>query len=85
MNQSIQFPDREIINAQAQLIIFPVLIDGMLLNCKISFSALQKHFGSVNNDLEQLKTLFSTHRWDIEEKIEEMIKHQDYVDELVLD
>lgn len=84
MNQSIQFPDRERIDEHEQNIIFPVLIDGMLLNCKISFAALQKHFGSANT-IEQLQTLFSTHRWDIEEQVEEIIKYQDYIDEIILD
>ena len=84
MNQAIQFPDREIINEPEKSIIFPVLIDGMLINCNISFSVLQHHFGYVNNDIEQIKILFSTHRWDIEEQVEDIIKHQDYIEEIIL-
>ena len=84
MNQAIQFPDRESINEQEKNIIFPVLIDGMLINCNISFSVLQRHFGYVNDDMEQIKLLFSTHRWDIEEYVEDIIKSQDYIDEIIL-
>lgn len=45
MNQSIQFPDREVWDEAHQCIAFPVLVNGMQLTCALTSSVLKTRFG----------------------------------------
>ncbi|HCH50309.1 MAG TPA: DUF1488 domain-containing protein [Proteus sp.] len=69
MNQSIQFPDREEWLAEEKKIQFPVMINGMLLDCQVTEDELFKRFGNKENAL----IVFQKNRWEIEEEFEELI------------
>jgi len=71
MNQAIQFPDREEWNAEKEAVCFPALVNGMLLTCAISAEALHQRFGQG-----EAMTLFTAHRWDIEEEAETAILNE---------
>ena len=45
MNQAIQFPDDEAYDAELKAVCFPVLVNGMRLNCAISCESLISRFG----------------------------------------
>ncbi|MCK9780205.1 MULTISPECIES: DUF1488 family protein [Enterobacterales] len=68
MNQFIQFPDREIWLAENKSVFFPVMINGMLFDCKITEQELIERFGMGEGIL-----LFKQNRWDIEEEFEELV------------
>lgn len=77
MNQAIQFPEREEWDEASGKIIFPVLINGRLVDCFITADQLIQRFGSKQSPL----ALFQLHRWDLEEEFEVLIE-QDLEDEL---
>ncbi|WP_109399210.1 DUF1488 domain-containing protein [Proteus sp. TJ1640] len=68
MNQSIQFPDREIWLVENRSVLFPIMINGMLFDCLITEQELIKRFGVGEGLL-----LFKQNRWDIEEEFEELV------------
>lgn len=68
MNQSIQFPDREIWLAENSSVLFPIMINGMLFDCLITEHELIERFGVGEGIL-----LFKQNRWDIEEEFEELV------------
>lgn len=68
MNQSIQFPDREIWLAESRKVLFPIMINGMLFDCQITEQELIERFGVGEGIL-----LFKQNRWDIEEEFEELV------------
>jgi hypothetical protein len=72
MNQAIQFPDREHLDPNLNAICFPVLVNGMGLTCAIHTEALHQRFGD-----EEAMTLFSNHRWDLEEEAERCIRRDE--------
>ncbi|AWP31491.1 DUF1488 domain-containing protein [Pantoea eucalypti] len=74
MNQAIQFPDDEAYDAELKAVCFPVLVNGMRLNCAISCESLISRFGEG-----EAMALFQHHRWDLEDEAEEAIR-QDNVD-----
>ncbi|WP_193017450.1 DUF1488 family protein [Proteus sp. FME41] len=67
MNQSIQFPDREIWLTEKKSILFPIMINGMLFDCQITEQELIARFG-IGDGI----SLFKQNRWDIEEEFEEL-------------
>lgn len=73
MNQSIQFPDREEWLAEEKKIQFPVMINGMLLDCQVTEDELFKRFGNKENAL----IVFQKNRWEIEEEFEELITNNE--------
>ncbi len=75
MNQAIHFPDRESWDEERGAIVFPVLVHGMCLTCAIKLDALEDRFG-----MDAAMALFSAHRWDLEEEVEELIR-QDEIDD----
>ena len=68
MNQSIQFPDREIWLTENRRVLFPIMINGMLFDCQITEQELIERFGVGEGIL-----LFKQNRWDIEEEFEELV------------
>lgn len=86
MNQSIQFPDRETFDKEKSCVIFPALVNGIIIDCYISFNRLRQMFGQELT-LEQLKEVFAAHRLDIEDMAEMLIENQADHDEgyIVLD
>lgn len=76
MNQAIHFPDRESWDEERGAIVFPVLVQGMGLTCAIKPDALQDRFGTGT-----AMALFSTHRWDLEEEAEELIRQDEFDDQ----
>ncbi|MBS9439807.1 DUF1488 domain-containing protein [Photorhabdus noenieputensis] len=74
MNQSIQFPDREEWNEQEQIIIFPALVNGWLVQCVISAEDLLYRYGTKDH---HPLSLFRQNRWDIEEEFELVINNED--------
>ncbi|MEI9535577.1 DUF1488 domain-containing protein [Moellerella wisconsensis] len=77
MNQAIQFPDSEYWDSSARKMIFPVLVNGRVADCVITEEQLYSRFG---HDIDAL-SVFTHHRWDIEEEFEALIK-QGHEDEL---
>ena len=73
MNQSIQFPDREEWVVMENKILFPVMVNGMLLDCQITEDELVKRFGNRDSAL----ILFQKNRWEIEEEFEELITNNE--------
>ncbi|WP_340611968.1 DUF1488 domain-containing protein [Xenorhabdus bharatensis] len=69
MNQAIQFPDREEWNEQENSVIFPAMVNGLLVQCLITADELTRRYG---NDFHPLE-LFHQYRWDLEEEFEEII------------
>ncbi|MBC8944445.1 MULTISPECIES: DUF1488 domain-containing protein [Xenorhabdus] len=69
MNQAIQFPDREEWNEQESKVIFPAIVDGLLVQCMISTDELIHRYGKELHPLD----LFRQYRWDLEEEFEEVI------------
>ncbi|WP_237387655.1 DUF1488 family protein [Xenorhabdus sp. Sc-CR9] len=69
MNQSIQFPDREEWNEIENKVLFPAMVDGLLVECMISADTIIIRYGKSNHPLE----LFRQHRWDLEEEFETVI------------
>ncbi|CDL87643.1 DUF1488 domain-containing protein [Xenorhabdus cabanillasii] len=69
MNQAIQFPDREEWNEQENKVIFPAMVDGLLVQCMISTDELIHRYGKELHPLD----LFRQHRWDLEEEFEKVI------------
>ena len=76
MNQAIQFPEREMLSEERQAIIFPVLVNGMELTCAIPLMVLHERLGE--GDAMQL---FVTHRWDLEDEAEKLIRNDDVDDQ----
>ncbi|MBJ7224145.1 MULTISPECIES: DUF1488 domain-containing protein [unclassified Brenneria] len=76
MNQSIQFPDREVWNDEHQAICFPVLINGYQQECRISAKQLMQRYGG--DAPEQWISLFRLHRWDLEDEFEKMVLGDEY-------
>jgi len=74
MNQAIQFPDEESYDAELNAVCFPVLVNGMRLNCAISRESLAARFGEG-----EAMALFQHHRWDLEDEAEAAIR-QDNMD-----
>ncbi|SFO55642.1 Protein of unknown function [Candidatus Pantoea varia] len=72
MNQAIQFPDEETYDAELKAVCFPVLVNGMRLNCAISRESLVSRFGEG-----EAMALFQHHRWDLEDEAEEAIRQDD--------
>ncbi|WP_313656340.1 DUF1488 domain-containing protein [Pantoea sp.] len=75
MNQAIQFPDEETYNAERDAVCFPVLVNGMRLNCAIGGASLVARFGEG-----EAMALFQHHRWDLEDEAEAAIR-QDRIDD----
>ncbi|MGS0630264.1 MULTISPECIES: DUF1488 family protein [Photorhabdus] len=73
MNQSVQFPDREEWNEQEQIVIFPALVNGLLVQCVISAKDLLYRYGEDHHPL----SLFRQNRWDLEEEFELVINNGD--------
>ncbi|WP_036773755.1 DUF1488 domain-containing protein [Photorhabdus australis] len=71
MNQSIQFPDREEWNEQEQIVIFPALVNGLLVQCVISAKDLLHRYGEDHHPL----SLFQQNRWNTEEEFELVINN----------
>lgn len=71
MNQAIQFPDRELWDEDRLAVCFPVLVNGMQLNCAIRGETLLHRFGGV----VPLET-FRENRWDLEEEASDLIREQ---------
>ncbi|MBI6550599.1 DUF1488 domain-containing protein [Xenorhabdus lircayensis] len=69
MNQSIQFPDREEWNELENKVIFPAMVDGLLVECIISADEIAVRYGKAHHPLD----LFRQHRWDLEEVFETVI------------
>ncbi|MDC9594269.1 DUF1488 domain-containing protein [Xenorhabdus sp. IM139775] len=69
MNQSIQFPDREEWDEIENKVIFPAMVDGLLVECIISSDEIIKRYGKDHHPLD----LFRQHRWDLEEEFETVI------------
>ncbi|AYA41427.1 DUF1488 domain-containing protein [Xenorhabdus nematophila] len=69
MNQSIQFPDREEWDEAEKRVLFPAIVDGLLVECMISADVIIKRYGKAYCPLE----LFRQHRWDLEEEFETVI------------
>lgn len=76
MNQAIQFPDREEWNADKEAVCFPALVNGIVLTCAISAEALAQRFGQ-----REAMTLFTAHRWDLEEEAEAAIINEAFDDQ----
>lgn len=72
MNQSIQFPDRESRDDDRVCIVFPVMINGFLSDCRVSAQYLQSRYGTVSG--EDMLVLFRRNRWDLEEEFAEFIE-----------
>ncbi|KGD74195.1 DUF1488 domain-containing protein [Pantoea vagans] len=72
MNQAIQFPDEESYDAELNAVCFPVLVNGMRLNCAISRDSLNSRFGEG-----EAMALFQHHRWDLEDEAEAAIRQDD--------
>lgn len=72
MNQAIQFPDRESWECEHHAVCFPALVNGFQLTCAISGETLKVRYGSDVPELE----LFRSHRWDLEEEAEALIRQQ---------
>ena len=66
MNQSIQFPDRESRDDDRECIVFPVMINGFLSDCRVSAQYLQSRYGTAPG--EDMLVLFRRNRWDLEEE-----------------
>lgn len=77
MNQAIIFPERERWDAVRLSVIFPVLINGMQIDCVISGDTLSNRYG-CRLDSDSLINVFRQHRWDIEEQAESLIKDDYY-------
>ncbi|MGD9426133.1 DUF1488 domain-containing protein [Pantoea sp. NSTU24] len=75
MNQAIQFPDDVTYNAEWDAVCFPVLVNGMRLNCAIGATSLVARFGEG-----EAVALFQHHRWDLEDEAEAAIG-QDRIDD----
>lgn len=71
MNQAIQFPDEETYIAEQDVVCFPVLVNGLRLNCGISGESLTSRFGEG-----EAMALFQHHRWDLEDEAETAIRQE---------
>lgn len=69
MNQSIQFPDREEWDEAENKVIFPAMVDGLLVECMMSSDEINERYGKDHHPLD----LFRQHRWDLEEEFETAI------------
>ncbi|CDL84359.1 DUF1488 domain-containing protein [Xenorhabdus szentirmaii] len=69
MNQSIQFPDREEWDEVGNRVMFPAIVDGLLVECMMSADVIIERYGEAHHPLE----LFRQHRWDLEEEFETVI------------
>ncbi|MBZ7314355.1 DUF1488 domain-containing protein [Klebsiella oxytoca] len=74
MNQSIQFPDREVWDEAHQCIAFPVLVNGMQLTCALTSSVLKTRLGG--EEPTQWLAAFREHRWDLEDEAQVLILDQ---------
>ncbi|MBZ7592311.1 DUF1488 domain-containing protein [Klebsiella oxytoca] len=74
MNQSIQFPDREVWDEAHQCIAFPVLVNGMQLTCALTSSVLKTRFDG--EEPTQWLAAFREHRWDLEDEAQVLILDQ---------
>ncbi|MDX7992507.1 DUF1488 domain-containing protein [Xenorhabdus sp. Reich] len=69
MNQSIQFPDREEWDEVGNRVMFPAIVDGLLVECMMSADVIIERYGKAHHPLD----LFRQHRWDLEEEFETVI------------
>ncbi|PHM36377.1 hypothetical protein Xmau_04234 [Xenorhabdus mauleonii] len=69
MNQSIQFPDREEWEQAEGKVVFPAMVNGLLVECIISSDEIAERYGKDHHPLD----LFRQHRWDLEEEFETII------------
>ncbi|OCQ52179.1 hypothetical protein Ppb6_02587 [Photorhabdus australis subsp. thailandensis] len=62
MNQSILFPDREEWNEQEQIVIFPALVNGLLVQCVISAKDLLHRYGEDHHPLSLFNKIVGIQR-----------------------
>ncbi|NRD71826.1 DUF1488 domain-containing protein [Shewanella sp. VB17] len=81
MNQSILFPDLQNWDRQNQVVIFPVQVQGVNVECQISLAKLVLlsaiSMEANQQDMEtQILALFDEYRFDIEEEVEKLIEQE---------
>lgn len=79
MNQAIQFPDRESWLAEFDAVAFPALVNGFQVTCAIKRDALQARY--PQDASEQVLSVFRSHRWDLEEEAEALIRQNEEDDQ----
>ncbi|MGS0695834.1 DUF1488 domain-containing protein [Shewanella sp. 0m-4] len=81
MNQSILFPDLQDWDQLSQTVIFPVQVQGVNIECRISLAKLAS-LSSTKILAEELDieskalALFEQYRFDIEEEVETLIEQE---------
>ncbi|TCV91369.1 DUF1488 family protein [Biostraticola tofi] len=78
MNQSILFPDAERWDEARQAIIFPAQVNGFQVECLVSLDWLRRKYDAQT--AAECLASFRLHRWDIEDLMEQCIKHHDDFD-----
>lgn len=72
MNQAILFSDREWWDDGQQAVCFPALYNGFQMTCAIKGETVASRYGGDSS--QEWLTLFCTHRWDLEDEAEVLIK-----------
>lgn len=80
MNQAILFPELDRWSDELQQVVFPAMVQGMRIECRIGLHALGVRAGCFVAP-EQALAIFRQWRWDIEDEAEEAIR-QDAFDDL---
>ncbi|MDB1122556.1 DUF1488 family protein [Vibrio algarum] len=80
MNQAILFPDIQEWNAKLEVIKFPALQSGSLIDCTISLHRLSALSRNDEIGENEVLNVFSEYRFDIEEIAEEMIEDEMFND-----
>jgi hypothetical protein len=72
MNQAIHFPERQEWRGDLSCLIFPALVNGIIINCRVPLPVLSARFGSELS-IERLIESFIAERWDFEDAAEQLI------------
>ncbi len=76
MNQSIIFTDLQSWDSEAEQVVFPAQVMGANINCRVSVAHLSNFAGRKIECESQALAVFDEYRFDIEEKMEELIERE---------
>lgn len=80
MNQSILFPDIQTWDEEKQAVSFPAQQSGVLIECFIRKTELEKISGIAIEEGQQALDTFSQYRFELEELAEELIEEEEFND-----
>ncbi|MCF1429291.1 MAG: DUF1488 domain-containing protein [Shewanella sp.] len=81
MNQNIIFPDLQSWDADKQLMVFPVQVEGRTLFCVIGLDKLSAMTGIDPVDADNVLDVFSQARFDIEDLAEKKLASEKFAPE----